>query len=82
MSTTLCTTSSPAVEPQRRLTGGHGRLSLDSPQALDSAWFLYGLWHTHRVVDPAAAEWDSVASGVHFAAGQALLTAERDRGRA
>ncbi|MEV5486372.1 MULTISPECIES: extracellular solute-binding protein [Streptomyces] len=55
------------------LTDNHGRLSLDSPQALESAGFLYDLWHTHQVVDPAAAEWDSVSSGVHFAAGQAAM---------
>ncbi|WP_052488464.1 extracellular solute-binding protein [Streptomyces sp. 150FB] len=55
------------------LTDSEGRLSLDSAEALDSARFLYDLWHTHRVVDPAAAEWDSVASGVHFAAGEAAM---------
>ena len=55
------------------LTDAEGRLSLDCPQARDSARFLYDLWHTHRVVDPAAAQWDSVASGVHFAAGEAAM---------
>ncbi|MDX6330674.1 MAG: multiple sugar transport system substrate-binding protein [Streptomycetaceae bacterium] len=55
------------------LTDGAGHLSLDSQQARDSAQFLYDLWHTHRVVDPTAAEWDSVASGVHFAAGEAAM---------
>jgi multiple sugar transport system substrate-binding protein len=55
------------------LTDADGRLSLDSAQALDSARFLYDLWHTRRVVDPAAAQWDSVASGVHFAAGEAAM---------
>ncbi|GHJ40791.1 extracellular solute-binding protein [Streptomyces sp. TS71-3] len=55
------------------LTDAEGRLSLESAEALDSARFLYDLWHTHRVVDPAGAQWDSVASGVRFAAGGASL---------
>lgn len=55
------------------LTDSQGRLSLESPEALDSARFLYGLWHTDHAVDPAAAGWDSVASGVHFAAGEAAM---------
>ncbi|MCW2947616.1 MAG: hypothetical protein JWR24_4333 [Actinoallomurus sp.] len=50
-----------------------GRLTLDSPQAREAARFLHGLWHTDRVVDPAAAGWDSVASGEHFAAGEAAM---------
>ncbi|MEV8388907.1 MULTISPECIES: extracellular solute-binding protein [unclassified Streptomyces] len=55
------------------LTDPSGNLSLDMSEALDSARFLYDLWHTHRVVDPAAAQWDSVAAGMHFAAGGAAM---------
>jgi multiple sugar transport system substrate-binding protein len=36
-----------------------------------AAQWLADLWHRQGVVDPAAAGWDSVASGVHFAAGEA-----------
>lgn len=48
-------------------------LTLDTPQAREAARFLHGLWHTDRVVDPAAAAWDSVTSGRHFAAGEAAM---------
>jgi multiple sugar transport system substrate-binding protein len=50
-----------------------GRSGLDSPAAHDAIDFLHDLWHGRRVVDPAAADWDSVASGVHFAAGEAAM---------
>jgi multiple sugar transport system substrate-binding protein len=46
---------------------------LDSPAAREAATFLHSLWHLERVVDPAAAKWDSVESGVHFAAGEAAM---------
>jgi multiple sugar transport system substrate-binding protein len=55
------------------LTGEAGQLTLDTPQARAAAGFLCDLWHTDGVVDPAAAQWDSVASGVRFAAGDAAL---------
>jgi multiple sugar transport system substrate-binding protein len=55
------------------LSDSSGKLRLNTPQALSAARFLHDLWHVDRVVDPAAAEWDSVASGVHFAAGEAAL---------
>lgn len=55
------------------LSDSSGKLCLNTPQALSAARFLHDLWHVDRVVDPAAAEWDSVASGVHFAAGEAAL---------
>lgn len=56
------------------LVAGDGvTLTLDTPEAHEAARFLYGLWHTDRVVDPAAAEWDSVTSGRHFAAGEAAF---------
>ena len=57
------------------LTDAAGTLTLDTPQARDTARFLHSLWHQDRVVDPAAAGWDSVASGVHFAAGEAAMMA-------
>jgi multiple sugar transport system substrate-binding protein len=47
--------------------------ALDGDTAREAIEFLHGLWHVHRVVDPAAAGWDSVASGVHFAAGEAAM---------
>jgi multiple sugar transport system substrate-binding protein len=50
-----------------------GRSGLDSPAASDAIAFLHDLWHESRVVDPAAAGWDSVASGAHFAAGEAAM---------
>jgi multiple sugar transport system substrate-binding protein len=55
------------------LTDAAGTLTLNTPQARAAARFLHDLWHTDRVVDPAAADWDSVASGVRFAAGEAAL---------
>jgi multiple sugar transport system substrate-binding protein len=55
------------------LTDEVGRLTLDTPQARAAVLFLWDLWHADGVVDPAAAEWDSVASGVRFAAGDAAL---------
>jgi multiple sugar transport system substrate-binding protein len=55
------------------LTDEAGRLTLDTPPAHAAAQFLWDLWHADGVVDPAAAEWDSVASGVRFAAGDAAL---------
>ncbi|MHB1639632.1 MAG: extracellular solute-binding protein [Candidatus Dormibacteria bacterium] len=51
----------------------HGRPALDAPVAQESAQFLWDLWHEEHVVDPRAKEWDSVASGVHFAAGEAAM---------
>ncbi len=50
--------------------GGSG---LDSPAASAAVDYLQGLWHVDQVVDPAAAAWDSVTSGVHFAAGEAAM---------
>lgn len=50
-----------------------GRSGLDQSPARQAAEFLYDLWHGARVVAPAAAGWDSVASGVHFAAGEAAM---------
>lgn len=47
-----------------------GTSALDTVAARDAMSFLHDLWHTHGVIDPAAAGWDSVASGVHFAAGE------------
>jgi multiple sugar transport system substrate-binding protein len=55
------------------LTGEAGELTLNTPPARAAARFLWDLWHADGVVDPAAAEWDSVASGVRFAAGDAAL---------
>lgn len=46
---------------------------LDSGAAREAITFLHDLWHVDRVVDPAAAGWDSVESGVHFAAGEAAM---------
>lgn len=50
-----------------------GRSGLDSPAAEEAVDYLHDLWHGVKVVDPAAAGWDSVASGVHFAAGEAAM---------
>lgn len=55
------------------LTGEASELTLDTQQARAASRFLWNLWHADGVVDPAAAEWDSVASGVRFAAGDAAL---------
>lgn len=55
------------------VTGGDGYAGLGTAQARDAYLFLRDLWHVDRVVDPAAAAWDSVASGHHFAAGEAAL---------
>jgi multiple sugar transport system substrate-binding protein len=50
-----------------------GRSGLDSAAAKDAIAFLHDLWHESKVVDPAAAGWDSVASGAHFANGEAAM---------
>jgi multiple sugar transport system substrate-binding protein len=50
-----------------------GRSGLDSPAAEAAVDFLHDLWHVSRVVDPQAAGWDSVQSGIHFAAGEAAM---------
>lgn len=49
------------------------RSGLDSPAARDAIAFIHDLWHIDQVVNPEAAHWDSVASGVHFAAGEAAM---------
>jgi multiple sugar transport system substrate-binding protein len=46
---------------------------LDSAAAREAITFLHAVWHVEKVVDPAAAEWDSVESGIHFAAGEAAM---------
>jgi len=50
-----------------------GHSALDGETAREAVEFLHGLWHVQRTVDPAAAQWDSVASGAAFAAGDAAL---------
>lgn len=50
-----------------------GRSGLDSGAAGEAIDYLDDLWHGVQVVDPAAAGWDSVASGIHFAAGEAAM---------
>jgi multiple sugar transport system substrate-binding protein len=50
-----------------------GRSGLDSVAAREAISFLHDLWHVSKVVDPEAAAWDSVESGVHFAAGEAAM---------
>lgn len=50
-----------------------GTSGLDQQPARQAIDFMHDLWHDSTVVDPAAAEWDSVASGVHFAAGEAAM---------
>jgi multiple sugar transport system substrate-binding protein len=50
-----------------------GRSGLDTPQARAAVEFLADLWHGRSVVDPAAASWDSVQSGIHFADGEAAM---------
>lgn len=50
-----------------------GRSGLDSDAAAAAIDFIDDLWHGSRVVDPAAAGWDSVQSGIHFANGEAAM---------
>ena len=50
-----------------------GRSGLASAAARSAVEYMHDLWHVSKVVDPAAAEWDSVASGIHFAAGEAAM---------
>lgn len=50
-----------------------GTSGLDSPAAVQAITFLHSLWHVEQVVDLAAAKWDSVESGIHFAAGEAAM---------
>jgi len=53
--------------------GRHDEPLFDSPQGLAALTFVSRLWGELGVVNPAARTWDSVASGVHFAAGEAAL---------
>src|SRR5882724_10124183 len=55
------------------LIDAHGVSGLASPAARAAIDYLHDLWHISCVVAPAAAGWDSVASGVHFAAGEAAM---------
>jgi multiple sugar transport system substrate-binding protein len=55
------------------LIDSSGRSGLSEPAAKEAIGFLHDLWHVDRVVDPAAADWDSVASGLHFADGEAAM---------
>ncbi|GAB3269484.1 extracellular solute-binding protein [Kineosporia babensis] len=50
-----------------------GRSGLDSAPALETVAFFHDLWHISQVVNPAAAQWDSVESGQRFAAGEAAM---------
>ena len=50
-----------------------GSSALDTPEARAAMAFLHELWHVEGVIDPAARGWDSVASGIHFAAGEAAV---------
>lgn len=50
-----------------------GTSGLASDAAGEAVTFLHSLWHVAKVVDPVAADWDSVESGVHFAAGEAAM---------
>jgi multiple sugar transport system substrate-binding protein len=51
----------------------HDQPRFDSPEGLAALEFLGTVWNELGVVDPAARQWDSVASGTHFAAGEAAL---------
>lgn len=55
------------------LLGEDGESRFDSPQGVAALTFLRDLWQRHEVVDPAAHGWDSVASGQHFADGEAAM---------
>lgn len=55
------------------LLNADGTPALDSEAAREAIEFLHDLWHVHDVIDPAARGWDSVASGVHFANGEAAM---------
>ena len=55
------------------LSDAHGRSGLDSAAARSAIAFIHDLWHVDQVVNPEAAQWDSVASGVHFADGEAAM---------
>lgn len=55
------------------LLNDDGTPALDSAAAREAIEFLHELWHAHGVIDPAARDWDSVASGVHFANGKAAM---------
>jgi|SRR5215469_425705 len=50
-----------------------GRSGLAGAAARSAVDYLHKLWHVDAVVDPAAASWDSVASGIHFANGEAAM---------
>jgi len=51
----------------------HGRLRLDTPQAVAALEFLRQMVNDHEAVHPASRELDSVKSGLAFAAGEAAL---------
>lgn len=50
-----------------------GTSGLASEAAREAVGFLHDLWHVDKVVDPAAVGWDSVQSGIHFAAGEGAM---------
>ena len=50
-----------------------GTSGLGGEAAKEAITFLDGMWHTENVMDPAAAQWDSVQSGIRFAAGEAAM---------
>ncbi|MGX6450040.1 extracellular solute-binding protein, partial [Patulibacter sp. S7RM1-6] len=56
-----------------RLLDDAGRPAFDDAAGAAALTFLHDLWHVHRVVAPAARDWDSVASGERFAAGEGAL---------
>jgi multiple sugar transport system substrate-binding protein len=55
------------------LINDDGTSGLNSPAAQSAIDFIHDLWHVSKVVNPDAANWDSVASGIHFAAGEAAM---------
>lgn len=55
------------------LIDANGHSGLDRQPAFDAVDYLHDLWHVSKVVDPLAAGWDSVMSGIHFADGEAAM---------
>lgn len=49
------------------------RAAFNSPEGIAALQYLHDLYHLHKVVDPKCLDLDSVASGIHYASGQAAM---------
>lgn len=55
------------------LLTNENQAAFNSPEGTASLQYLHDLYHLHKVVDPKCLDLDSVASGIHYASGQAAM---------